>query len=120
MRRGSGSRAWRTALAAGLLIRPILIVPMAPSGPLGRSDLLPIALLAVFAGSALLAGGVLVGYRLVVALGIATAVAGIPLAAIGASVGLPMPWPLALAACNLALAAIGTRTWRALPAAADG
>ncbi|MEW6224530.1 MAG: hypothetical protein AB1627_07855 [Chloroflexota bacterium] len=111
MRGRSLSRAWTKGFAAGLLVRPILIVPMAPSGPLGGSDLLPLALASVFAGSLPLAVGVYVGIRLAIAFGIFTAVAGVVVAAIGGYLGLPMPWPLAMAAYNLGLAAVGVRAW---------
>jgi len=111
MRSCSDFVTWKRAFAAGLLLRPILIVPMAPSGPLGGSSMLPVGLAAVFALSALLAAGVFVGNRPAIAFGIFTALAGIPLAAIGAFVGLPMPWPLALAGCNVALAVVGIEAW---------
>jgi hypothetical protein len=107
MRSRSDTVTWKRAFAAGLLLRPILIVPMAPSGPLGGSYLLPIGLASVFALSILLAAGVFVGYRLAIAFGIFTAVAGLVVAVIGAFLGLPMPWPLAMAAYNVALAAVG-------------
>jgi hypothetical protein len=84
---------------------------MAPSGPLGGSSLLPIGLAAVFAVSALLAAGAFVGNRLAIGFAILTALAGSPLAAVGAFVGLPMPWPLALAGYNLALAVVGIEAW---------
>ena len=93
----------------GLLLRPILIVPMAPSGPLGGSSMLPIGLASVFALSIVLAAGVLVGYRLAIAFGIFTAVAGLVVAVIGAALGLPMPWPLAMAAYSIALAVVGIK-----------
>jgi hypothetical protein len=107
MRSRSGSLAWKRVFAAGLLLRPILIVPMAPSGPLGGSALLPIGLALVFALSILVAAGVFVEElgHLAIAFGIFTALAGLPLAAIGAYLGLPMPWPLALAA-------VGIKAWR--------
>ena len=108
------SLTWTKVFAAGLLLRPILIVPMAPSGPLGDSGLLPIGLAVVFALSLLVAVGVLVGNRLVIALGVFTALEGLVLAAIGANLGLPMPWPLALAGCNIALVAVGIKAWREL------
>ena len=109
MRGRPDSLAWKKVFAAGLLLRPILIVPMAPSGPLGGSILLPIGLAAVFALSILLAAGVSVGNRLAIAFGIFTALAGVVLAAIGAYLGLPMPWPLAMAGYNIALAAVGIK-----------
>jgi hypothetical protein len=112
MRNRSDSLAWTRVFAAGLLLRPILIVPMAPSGPLGGSNLLPIGLAAVFALSILLAAGVFVGNRLAIAFGIFTAVDGVVLAAIGASLGLPMPWPLVMAGYNVALAWVGIKAWR--------
>ena len=112
MRSRSHSLAWTKGFAAGLLIRPILIVPMAPSGPLGGSDLLPLGLASVFAGSMLLAAVVYVGIRPAIAFGVFTAVAGVVLAAIGGYLGLPMPWPLAMAAYNVALAAVGVRAWQ--------
>ncbi len=111
MRGRSDSLKWKKVFAAGLVLRPILIVPMAPSGPLGGS-LLPIGLALVFALSILLAVGVFVGYRLVIAFGILTAVAGLPLAVLGAYLGLPMPWPLALAGYNVGLATVGIKAWR--------
>jgi hypothetical protein len=119
MRSRSGSLAWKRVFAAGLVLRPILIVPMAPSGPLGGSSLLPIGLVAVFALSALLAAGVFVAEldRPAVAIGTFTAVAGVVLAVVGACLGLPTPWPLALAGYNLALAAVGVREWRELQVA---
>ena len=120
MRGRSDSLTWKKVFAAGLLLRPILIVPMAPSGPLGGSNLLPIGLASVFALSILLAAGVFVGYRLVIAFGIFTALAGLVLAAIGAYLGLPMPWPLALAGYNIALAAVGIKAWRELRVATGG
>jgi len=100
---------WKKVFAAGLLLRPILIVPMAPSGPLGGSNMLPIGLALVFALSILLAAGVSVGNRPAIAFGIFTALAGVVLAAIGACLGLPMPWPLAMAGYNIALAAVGIK-----------
>jgi hypothetical protein len=109
MRSRSDSPTWKRIFAAGLLLRPILIVPMAPSGPLGGSNLLPIGLASMFALSVLLAAGVFVGYRLAIAFGIFTALAGVALAAIGALLGLPMPWPLAMAGYNIALAAVGIK-----------
>jgi len=111
MRSRSDSLAWKKVFAAGLLLRPILIVPMAPSGPLGGSILLPIGLAAVFALRILLAAGVFVGSRPAIALAIITALAGLVLAAVGACLGLPMPWPLALAGYNIALAAVGIKAW---------
>jgi hypothetical protein len=115
MRGRSGSPTWQRIFAAGLLFRPILIVPMAPGGPLGGSTIVPIALASVFAGSLLLAVGVAVGNRPAVAFGIFTAVAGVPLALVGATVGLPMPWPLILVGYNGALAAVGARVLREVP-----
>jgi hypothetical protein len=109
MRSRSDSLTWQKVFAAGLLLRPILIVPMAPSGPLGGSNMLPIGLASVFALSILLAAGVFVGNRPAIAFGIFTALAGLVLAAIGAYLGLPMPWPLALAGYNIALAAVGIK-----------
>ncbi len=120
MRSRSDSLAWKKVFAAGLLLRPILIVPMAPSGPLGGSDMLPIGLALVFATNILLAAGVFIWGRLATAFGLFTAVAGVPVAAIGVAVGLPMPWPLALAGYNVALAAVGIRAWRELRLAAAG
>jgi hypothetical protein len=114
MRGRSDSLAWKKVFAAGLLLRPILIVPMAPSGPLGGSNVLPIGLASVFALSILLAAVVFIGNRPAIAFGIFTAVAGLVLAAIGACLGLPMPWPLAMAGYNIALAAIGLEAWREL------
>jgi len=109
MRSRSDSQAWQKVFAAGLLLRPILIVPMAPSGPLGGSNLLPVGLAFVFVPSILLAAGVFVGSRAAIALAIFTAVAGFALAAIGALLGLPMPGPLAMAGYNVALAAVGIK-----------
>jgi hypothetical protein len=107
----SDSSRWKKVFAAGLLLRPILIVPMAPSGPLAGSIMLPIGLAAVFAFSVLLAAGVLADELgpAAIAFGIFTALAGVVLAVIGAWVGLPMPWPLTMAAYNVALAAIGIK-----------
>ncbi len=109
MRGRSDSVTWKRVFAVGLLLRPVLIVPMAPSGPLSGSNMLPIGLASVFALSILLAAGVFVGYRLAIAFGIFTAVAGLVVAAIGAFLGLPMPWPLVMAAYNVALAAVGIK-----------
>ncbi len=120
MRSRSDSLTWKKVFAAGLLLRPILIVPMAPSGPLSGSNMLPIGLASVFALSILVAAGVFVGYRLVIAFGILTALAGLPLAVVGAYLGLPMPWPLALAGYNVALAAVGIKAWRELRVATGG
>ncbi len=113
MDRRRGSHPWRDAFAIGLLLRPMLIVPMTPSGPLaGSSSQLAIALFAVFAFHVLLAAGAFVGNRPAIAFGILTGVVGVPLAAIGAYLGLPMPWPAALGGYNLALAALGIAAWR--------
>jgi hypothetical protein len=120
MRGRSDSLTWTKAFAAGLLLRPILIVPMAPSGPLGGSDMLAIGLASVFALSILVAVGVFVGNRPAIAFGIFTAVDGVVLAAIGACLGLPMPWPLALAGYNIAVAAVGSMAWRELRVANGG
>jgi hypothetical protein len=122
MRSRSDSLTWKKVFAAGLLLRPILIVPMAPSGPLGGSNMLPIGLAVVFALHILVAAGVFVEdlAGLAVAFGIFTALAGLVLAAVGAYLGLPMPWPLALAGYNIALAAVGIRAWRELEVAAGG
>ena len=120
MRSRSGSLTWKKVFAAGLLLRPILIVPMAPSGPLGGSNMLPIGLASVFALSILLAAGAFVGNRPAIAFGIFTALAGLVLAAIGTYLGLPMPWPLALAGDNIALAAVGIKAWRELRVATGG
>jgi len=122
MRSRSDSLTWKKVFAAGLLLRPILIVPMAPSGPLGGSILLPIGLASVFALSILVAAGVFVEElgHLAIAFGTFTALAGLPLAAIGAYLGLPMPWPLALAGYNIALAAVGIKAWRELRCATGG
>jgi hypothetical protein len=109
MRGRSDSVTWKRVFVVGLLLRPVLIVPMAPSGPLSGSNMLPIGLASVFALSILLAAGVFVGYRLAIAFGIFTAVAGLVVAAIGAILGLPMPWPLVMAAYNVALAAVGIK-----------
>jgi hypothetical protein len=122
MRSRSDSRAWTIAFAAGLALRPILIVPMAPSGPLGGSVLLPIGLAAVFVLSGLLAAGLFVEGldELVIAFGTFTALAGVPVAVIGAWAGLPGPWPLALVGYNLALAAVGVKAWREMREATGG
>jgi len=112
MRGRPDSLAWKKVFAAGLLLRPILIVPMTPSGPLGGSNMLPIGLALVFALSLLLAVGVYVGNRPAIAFGIFTALDGVVLAAIGAYLGLPMPWPLALVGYNIALAGAGIKAWR--------
>ncbi len=106
-----GDRTWRWIFAAGLILRPILILPMAPSGPLSGSDLLLVGLIAVFAAHVLIAAGVLLGNRLAIALGILSAIAGLPIATIGLSAGLPMPWPVILAGYNIMLAVIGIRVW---------
>ena len=123
MRAGMHSRSdsltWQKVFAAGLLLRPLLIVPMAPSGPLAGSNMLPIGLTSVFAFHVLLAAGAFVGNRPVIAFGILTGLVGLPLAAIGVYVGLPMPWPLALAGYNIALAVAGIRAWEQ-PAATAG
>jgi hypothetical protein len=120
MRGRSDSLTWNKVFAAGLLLRPIFIVPMAPSGPLGGSNMLPIGLAAVFALSILVAVGVFVGNRPAIAFGILTALAGLVLAALGAYLGLPMPWPLALAGYNIALAVVGIKAWRELRVATGG
>jgi hypothetical protein len=120
MRGRSGSPTWTRIFAAGLLLRPILIVPMAPSGLLSGSVMLPVGLAAVFAVNLLLAIGAYVGSRLVIALGILTAAAGVPLAAAGAWAGLPSPWPLLLVGYNAALVAAGIAAWRGSMAAAEG
>ena len=112
MRGRFDSLTWMKVFAAGLLLRPILIVPIAPSGPLGGSDMLPIGLASVFALSLLIAAGVFVGNRLAVAFGIFTAFDGVVLAGIGACLGLPMPWPIVLAGYNIGLVAVGIRAWR--------
>jgi hypothetical protein len=106
-----GRLTWKGAFAAGLLFRPILIMPMAPSGPMRGSIIVPIALASVFAFHIMLAAGVLLGARLMIAFAIITALAGVALAAIGVYAGLPMPWPLALASYNVALAAVGIKAW---------
>jgi len=120
MRGRFDSVTWARIFAAGLLFRPILIVPMAPSGPLGGSNLLPIGLASLFALSLLFAAGVFVGSCPAITLGIVTALAGPVVAAIGAYVGLPMPWPLALAGYNVALAAVDIKAWRELRCAVGG
>ena len=106
------SRAWGIAFAAGLLLRPVLIAPMAPAGPLGGSDLLPVALAVLAVAQVPLAIAVLVWPRPGIALGMVTAVAGVPLGLAGAWAGLPEPWALALAAYNAVLAAVGVAAWR--------
>ena len=120
MRGRSDSPAWKKVFAAGLLFRPILIVPMTPSGPLGGSDMLPIGLASVFALSILIAAGVFIGNRLVIAFGIFTALDGLVLAAVGVYLGLPMPWPVATAGYNIALTAVGIKAWREPRVAAGG
>jgi hypothetical protein len=122
MRGRSDSLTWKRVFAAGLLLRPILIVPMAPSGPLAGSNMLPIGLAVVFALHILVAAGVFVEHLagLAVAFGIFTALTGLVLAAVGAYLGLPMPWPLALAGYNIALAAVGIKAWRELEVATGG
>ncbi len=107
------SRGWAAAFAAGLLLRPLLIVPMAPSGPLAGSDLLPLAIAGLFAGSAGLAAGVWLGSRLFTALGILSAVVAPAIAVAGAWAGLPAPWPLLLAVYDGGLAVVGAMAWRA-------
>lgn len=119
MRSRPDSLTWTKVFAAGLLLRPILIVPMAPSGPLGGSNLLPIGLATVFAFHILVAAAVFVGNCPAIAFGILTAWAGVAVAAIGVYVGLPMPWPLVLAGYNVAFAVVGIKAWE-LPVAADG
>jgi hypothetical protein len=111
MRGHHGSLAWKKVFAAGLLVRPILIVPMAPSGPLGGSELLPLGLASVFAGSFVLAAGAWLGVRVLTAFGIISALAGVALAAIGAVLGLPEPWPLLLVGLNAALVPAGIEAW---------
>ncbi len=108
---------WRTGLAAGVLLRPVLLVPMAPSGPLGGSELMPLALGSMFVAHLGLAAGVFLGIRLVIAFVALTAVAGVPLALVGAYVGLPMPWPLVLGAYNAGIAGIAIAIWREPPGA---
>lgn len=124
MRAGKRSRSgywtWKMVFAAGLALRPVLIVPMAPSGPLAGSVLLPIGLASLFAVSVLIAAGVFIGNRLVIGFGIFTALDGVLLAVAGMGMGLPMPWPLALFVCNLALGAIGVAAWRETRVAAGG
>lgn len=122
MRSRSDFLTWRNVFAAGLVLRPILIVPMAQSGPLGGSDMLPIGLASVFALSILLAVGVFAGNHPAIAFGILTAVVGPVPALVGAYLGLPMPWPFAMAGYNVALAAVGVEAWRELgggPSTAD-
>ncbi len=115
MRRHIDPRTKRTAFAAGLLLRPTLIVPMASSGPLASSDLLPIGLASLLVASLTLAACVFLGNRVAIALGIFSGLAGLPVATVGAFVGLALPWPLFLAAYNLALAVIGIVVWEAPP-----
>ncbi len=102
----------RLVFAASLLARPLLILPMAPSGPLGRSDLLPFAIVGLFLAHGLLAAGVAVGSRPILALALVSALAAVPLAMLGLVVGLTMPWPIVLAGYNVLVAAIGVRAWR--------
>jgi hypothetical protein len=87
---------------------------MAPSGPLRGSIVVPIGLASVFAFHVLLAAGVFLGNRLMVAFGILTALLGVVVAIIGVWAGLPMPWPQAMAAYNVVLAAVGIEAWRGL------
>lgn len=115
----SPSLTWKIVFAAGLVLRPFLIVPMAPSGPLAGSDLLPVGLALLIAFHVLLAAGVFVE-RLAapaIAFGILTALAGVVLAAVGVWLGLPMPWSLALVGCNAVLAVVGIKAWEDLEAA---
>ncbi len=111
-RSGSNYLTWKMVFAVGIALRPVLVVPMAPSGPAAGSILLPIGLAGLFTVSILIAAGVFVGNRLVIAFGIFTALDGVLLAVAGIGLGLPMPWPLALLVCNLALGAIGVEAWR--------
>ena len=116
MRSGERSRSnyanWRSVFAVAIAVRPVLVVPMAPSGPAAGTILLPIGLAALFIVSVLIAAGVFVGNRLMVAFGIFTALDGVLLAVAGMGLGLPMPWPLALCLYNVALCAIGVEAWR--------
>ena len=110
----AGPDAWRAAFALALLFRPLLIAPMAPSGPLCGWDALPLAVGLLVVGHAVWAVLAVAGNRLAIALGIVTAVVGVPVAALGALLALPAPWPLALTAWNGALAAIGVVAWRSM------
>ena len=101
----------RLVFAASLLVRRVLILPMAPRGPLGRSELLPVGVVVVLLGHALLAAGVAAGSRPILALALITALAAVPLAMVGLVVGLTMPWPIVLAGYNVLVAAIGLRAW---------
>ncbi|HJW23011.1 MAG TPA: hypothetical protein VJ506_11340 [Candidatus Limnocylindrales bacterium] len=109
-----GPNTWRIAFAVGLLLRPLLIAPMAPSGPLGGSDALPLALGLLVVGHVAWAALAVVGNRPAIALGIVTGVVGVPLAALGTLLALPAPWPLVLTAWNGALAAVGVVAWRSM------
>ena len=102
---------WTTAFAAGLFLRPVLIVPMASAGPLRDSEWLPVALASVFLSSGLLAALVVLGNRLALAFGILTALLGVPLALVGIAVGLPMPWPVVMAGYNAVIAVVGILGW---------
>jgi hypothetical protein len=79
---------WTTGLAVGLVLRPMLIAPMTPGGPLAGSFLLPVGLIALAAFHFVLAAGVLIENRLAVGLSILTAVVGVPIALLGAYLGL--------------------------------
>ncbi len=109
-----GPLLWKSAFAAGLLVRPVLVLPMAPSGPLRGSELLPLGLAVVFAMSVLLAIGVFIAARPAIALGILSALGGLVLAAVGVAAGMPMPWPVALGACNAVVGALALEAWRSL------
>ena len=111
----AGAEVWRSAFAVGLLIRPLLIAPMAPSGPLGGSDALPLALGLLVVAHVAWAILAVVGSRPAVAIGIASGVVGVPVAALGLLLALPGPWPLVLTAWNGALAAVGVVAWRSMP-----
>jgi hypothetical protein len=105
----------RLIFAATILVRPVLIAPMAPGGPLGRSELLPVAIGGLFVAHGLLAVGVAAGSRPFLALALVSAVAAVPLALLGAVVGLALPWPLVLAGYNVLIAIVGVRAWRQQP-----
>jgi hypothetical protein len=106
------SLTWTLVLAAGLVLRPLLIMPMAESGPMRGTMMVPIGLGLLFLSSCLLAVAVFVWGRPLIALAAITAALGIVLAVVAMYAGLPMPWPLLLAALNASLAVLGIPAWR--------
>jgi hypothetical protein len=108
----SGSRRLTRVFATGLLLRPVLIAPVAPSGLLAGSFLLPIGLAGVLAFHVVIAALVFAGNRTAIAFGVLTALVGPFLAAIGVIAGLPMPWPAALGAYNVVLVVVGIASWQ--------